>query len=259
MERVFASPWLPCWDFSSAASARCQQPLPGVRLCFSVSKTASKNQEQSLTPSLHGELEEEVLLAADALQVVQQLAVHPAFGPRADLVDGLGQEVNQVVGRLAATEMHEGREPREVSRFGVSAQLVGGLDRDAPSVPLLFLGKHLVEQVGGLLDPADQLQPRQLGLDAGKARPTRVATQLEKEAGAVPGCPSPSEPLSASLSGCNKASRRSRVSCVRRARMRAKSRSSWARIAARTIRSTRSADGGSIASSRQRSSSRLTR
>ena len=45
-----------------------------------------------------GEVEEEVLLAADALQVVEQLAVHPAFGPGADLVDGLGQEVDQVVG-----------------------------------------------------------------------------------------------------------------------------------------------------------------
>ena len=132
-----------------------------------------------------GELEEEVLLAADALQVVEQFAVHPAFGPRADMVNGLGQEVDQVVGQLAAAEVHEGREPGEPRRFGVSAQLIGGLDRDAPSIPFQFLGKHLVEQVGGQSDPADQLQPGQLGLDAGEARPTRIATQLEKERGAV--------------------------------------------------------------------------
>ena len=130
-----------------------------------------------------GELEEEVLLAADALQVVEQFAVHAAFGPRSDLVDGLGQEVDQVVGQLAATEVHEGREPGEPRRFGVSPQLMGGLDRDTPSIPFQFLGKHLVEQVGGQPDPADQLQPGQLGLDAGEARPTRIATQLEKECG----------------------------------------------------------------------------
>ena len=46
-----------------------------------------------------GELEQEVLLAGDALQVVEQLAVHPAFGPCADVVDGLDQEVDQVVGQ----------------------------------------------------------------------------------------------------------------------------------------------------------------
>ena len=130
-----------------------------------------------------GELEEEVLLAADALQVVEQLAVHPAFGPRADLVDGLGQEVDQVVRQLAAAEMHEGREPGEARRFGVSAQLMGSLDRDAPSIPFQFLGKHLVEQIGRQPDPADQLQLGQLGLDAGEARPTRIATQPEKERG----------------------------------------------------------------------------
>ena len=133
-----------------------------------------------------GDLEEEILLAADALQIVQQFAVHPAFGSHANLVDGLGQEVDQVVGQLAAPEVHEGREPGEVRRFGVSAQLVGGLGRDTSSVPFQFLGKHLVERVGRQPDPADQLQPGQLGLDAGDAWPTRIAMQLEKECGSYP-------------------------------------------------------------------------
>ena len=34
---------------------------------------------------------------------------------------------------------------------------------------------HLVEQVGRQPDPADQLQPGQLGLDAGEARPPWIA------------------------------------------------------------------------------------
>jgi hypothetical protein len=122
-----------------------------------------------------GEAEEEVLLAADALQVVEQLTVHAALSPCSDLVNGLGQKVDQVVGQLSATEVHEGREPGEARRFGVSPKLMGSLDRDAPSIPLQFLGEHLVEQVGRQPDPADQLQPGQLGLDAGEARPPRIA------------------------------------------------------------------------------------
>ena len=169
-----------------------------------------------------GELEQEVLLAGHALQVVEQFAVHPAFGTRADMVNGLDQEVDQVFGQLAAAEMHEGREPGEPRRFRVSAQLIGGLDRDAPSIPFQFVGKHLVEQIGGQSDPADQLQLGQLGLDAGEARPTRIAPQPQKERGGrFRGCPSPSEPPSAPLAGCNNASSRSRVASVRRPRMRA--------------------------------------
>src|SRR4051812_44456684 len=60
----------------------------------------------------------------------------------------LGQEVDQVVGQLSATKVHEGREPGEARRFGVSPKLMGSLDRNAPSIPLQFLGEHLVEQVG---------------------------------------------------------------------------------------------------------------
>ena len=123
-----------------------------------------------------GELEQEVLLAGHALQVVEQFAVHPAFGTCADMVDSLDQEVDQVIGQLALAEMHKGREPGEPRRFRVSAKLIGGLDRDAPSIPFQFVGKHMVEQIGGQFDPADQLQLGQLGLDTGEARPAWIAT-----------------------------------------------------------------------------------
>ena len=102
---------------------------------------------------------------------------------RADLVNGLGREVDRIVGQRAATEVHEGREPGEARRFGASARLMRGLDRDAPSAPSQFPGKYLVEQVGGRSDPADRLQLGQLGLDAGEARATRIATRLEEERG----------------------------------------------------------------------------
>ena len=92
-----------------------------------------------------GELEQEVLLAGHAFQVVEQLAVHPAFGTRADMVNGLDQEVDQAIRQLALAKMHEGREPGEPDRFRMSAQLIGGLDRNAPSIPFQFVGKHLAE------------------------------------------------------------------------------------------------------------------
>jgi hypothetical protein len=60
-----------------------------------------------------GELEQEVLLAGHALQVVEQLTLHPAFGTRADMVNGLDQEVDQVIGQLTLAKMHEGCEPGE--------------------------------------------------------------------------------------------------------------------------------------------------
>jgi hypothetical protein len=39
----------------------------------------------------------------------------------------------------------------------------------------------MVKKVGRQSDPTDQLQLGQLGLDAGEARPTRIAAQLQKE------------------------------------------------------------------------------
>ena len=47
-----------------------------------------------------------------------------------------------------AAEVHEGREPGEPRRFGVSAQLVGGLDRDAPATTLELARQHPAEHVG---------------------------------------------------------------------------------------------------------------
>ena len=119
-----------------------------------------------------GELEQEVLLAGHAFQVVEQLAVHPAFGTRADMVNGLDQEVDKAIRQLALAKMHEGREPGEPGRFRMSAQLIGGLERDSPSIPFQFVGKHLAEQIGGQFDPADYLQlwPTRPGRRRGSAQ-----------------------------------------------------------------------------------------
>ncbi len=49
------------------------------------------------------------------------------------------------------------RDPGESRCVRMSAQLVGSLDRDAPSIPSDFTGKHLVNQIGRQTDPAEQL------------------------------------------------------------------------------------------------------
>ena len=56
-----------------------------------------------------GKVEQEVLLAGDALQIIEQFAIYPAFGARADAVDGLDQKIDQVIGQRSAAQMHEGR------------------------------------------------------------------------------------------------------------------------------------------------------
>jgi hypothetical protein len=48
---------------------------------------------------------------------------------------------------------------------------------------LEFMGKHIVEQIDGKLDPTDQLQLDQLILNVGKARPARIAAQPQEECG----------------------------------------------------------------------------
>jgi hypothetical protein len=43
------------------------------------------------------------------------------FGPRANMMDGLGQQVDQAIGQLTPAQVHEGRQPGEPRRFRMSA------------------------------------------------------------------------------------------------------------------------------------------
>ena len=63
----------------------------------------------------------------------------------------------------------------------MAAQLVGGLGSDMPPIPLEFVGKHPVKQIGRQPDPADQLQLGQRILNAGEARLARIAAQPQKQ------------------------------------------------------------------------------
>ena len=68
-----------------------------------------------LLESRAGKVEQEVLLAGDALQVVEQFAIHPAFGARPDAMNGLDQKVDQVIRQ---------RRPRRCTKAASQVSLV---------------------------------------------------------------------------------------------------------------------------------------
>jgi hypothetical protein len=89
-----------------------------------------------------GNLEQQVLLAGDALQIVEQLAINPMLGTGSNVVDGLDEKVDQVIGQRPAAQMDEGRKPCEPGRLRMPAQLIRGLGRDTSPIPLDLVGKH---------------------------------------------------------------------------------------------------------------------
>ena len=72
-----------------------------------------------------GKVEQEILLARDALQIIEQFPIHPAFGARPDAMNGLDQNIDEVIRQRQAAHMHEGREPSEPCRLRMPAEPVG--------------------------------------------------------------------------------------------------------------------------------------
>ena len=131
-------------------------------------------------------LEQEILLAGDTLEVVEQFALDLPLGARADVMDGLDEQIDQVIGQCPAAQMHESRKPGEPGRLRMAAQFVGGLGRDTPSIPFKLMGKHAVEQPWRQLDLANQLQPGQLVLKP--ARPGLPGSPRSRSSNAGAGC-----------------------------------------------------------------------
>jgi hypothetical protein len=46
-----------------------------------------------------GDFEQQVLLAADTFQIIEQFALDPMLGTCADVVDGFDEQINQVIGQ----------------------------------------------------------------------------------------------------------------------------------------------------------------
>ena len=128
-----------------------------------------------------GKVEQEILLARDALQIIEQFPIHPAFGARPDAMNGLDQNIDEVIRQRPAAQMHEGREPSEPCRLRMPAELIRGLACNPPPIALELMRKHAVEQIGRQFDPANQLQFGQLILNAGQARLSRIPAQPQKQ------------------------------------------------------------------------------
>lgn len=159
---------------SSAASNQIAQRLLADHRKHHVAHHAVRMGERSV-----GQLEQQVLFAGDALEVVQQLALDLALGPRADLVDGLDQQVHQIVGEAAGAQVDEGGQPGEACRIGMPAQFVRRFDRHAAPAALQIAWCGVVEQIGRQLDPPDETQLGQLVLHTGEAGPAGAAAQLQ--------------------------------------------------------------------------------
>jgi len=130
--------------------------------------------------SCAGDVEQQVLLARDAFEIVEQLAIDPVLGPCAAMVDGFNKQIDQAIGQRPAAQMHEDRKPGELGRLRMPAELVGGLSGDTPPIPIELMGEYAIEQAGRQLDLADQLQLSQLVLDARHTWPAWVAAQSHK-------------------------------------------------------------------------------
>lgn len=57
------------------------------------------------------------MLAGDALQIVEQLAIDPMLGTGSNVVGGFDEKVDQVIGQRPAAQMNEGRKPCEPGRL----------------------------------------------------------------------------------------------------------------------------------------------
>ena len=69
-----------------------------------------------------GKIEQQVLLARDAFQLVEQFPIDPALGARADAINRFDQKIDQIVCQRSSAQMHESREPREPGRLRMAAE-----------------------------------------------------------------------------------------------------------------------------------------
>ena len=127
-----------------------------------------------------GQIEQQALLAADALEVVQQLLLDLVFRTRANVVHGFDQQVDQGIGDGAPAQVGVGGQPDMAGRLGVAAQLMGRLDGDALAACLQLLLAPVGEQVGGQAELADCAEPGQLVAQAGDAGAARACAQVDE-------------------------------------------------------------------------------
>jgi hypothetical protein len=56
--------------------------------------------------------------------------LHPALGARTNVMDGLDEQIDQIIGQYPAAQMDVDREPGKPGRLRMAAQLIGGFCRN---------------------------------------------------------------------------------------------------------------------------------
>ncbi len=135
-----------------------------------------------------GQIEQQALLAADTLKVVQRFLLDLVLRTGADVMHGLDipgrlrrwQQVDQGVGDGASAQVRIGGKPHVAGRLGVAAQLVGRFDADALAARVQLLLAPVGEQVGGQAELVDHAEPGQLVAQAGDAGTVRAGAQVNE-------------------------------------------------------------------------------
>ena len=82
------------------------------------------------------------MFAAHTLEIVEELTLDFPLGPRADVANGLDQQIDQVVCQAATAQIGKGCQPSEPRRLRVAAQLVGCFHSDASAVTLHLMPRR---------------------------------------------------------------------------------------------------------------------
>ena len=91
-----------------------------------------------------GQFEQQVLLAADALDVIEQFTFDLAFGAGTDAVDRLDQQVDQIVGEAARAQIDKRGKPGDSRRIGMPAKFMRSLDCHSPLAALQIAWRSVI-------------------------------------------------------------------------------------------------------------------
>ena len=128
-----------------------------------------------------GEREQDPALAANVLQIGDQLLLDAVLGARIHLVHHANQQIDQAVGDLARARQTKARQQRQahLSRMGAQPRrMLGGRARAPRPDPLLL---RLGKQVGRQADRPHPLELGDLGKQRLKARRPRVRAKVGKQ------------------------------------------------------------------------------
>ena len=126
------------------ANARVANPRAAER-----DQAKAKHQQRSKADVLEGEITHQLFSLSPAAHVTQDLALDLALGAGADLVNGLDQQVHQVVGQATGAQIDEGRQPGDACRIGMAAQIARHLDRNTLSTAFQIARRGSFEQISG--------------------------------------------------------------------------------------------------------------